>query len=201
MGPILLENINTTREFSMHPQYLPWSQEIYVSAYQFAARAHVGQNVPGTDISYIQHLSFVSMEVIAALREDTHKRDENLAIQCALLHDVVEDTKVTQHEVETRFGSAVAQGVQALTKDKTRPKAEQMDDSLARIVQQPHEIWMVKLADRISNLLPPPAHWDQTKRRYYHQEAQLILKTLGPASPSLSKRLQERINAYTAFFE
>ena len=28
---------------------------------------------------------------------------------------------------------------------------------------QPIEVWMVKLADRITNLLPPPAHWNEEK--------------------------------------
>ena len=66
----------------------PWSQDQYIKAYQFAALAHWGQFVPGTDIAYIMHLSFVSMEVIAALRTE-QGHDEDLAVQCALLHDVI----------------------------------------------------------------------------------------------------------------
>ncbi|WP_207714014.1 hypothetical protein [Scytonema sp. UIC 10036] len=70
-----------------------WLQETYIKTYRLAALAHLGQKVPGTEISYIQHLSFVSMEIIAALNVET-ERDGNLAVQCALLHDTIEDTSV-----------------------------------------------------------------------------------------------------------
>ena len=53
-------------------------QEAYLRAYHFAARAHGDQLYPGTQISYIMHLSFVSMEVLAALAVETH-HDATLA--------------------------------------------------------------------------------------------------------------------------
>ncbi|NTV65521.1 MAG: bifunctional (p)ppGpp synthetase/guanosine-3',5'-bis(diphosphate) 3'-pyrophosphohydrolase, partial [Oscillochloris sp.] len=46
-----------------------WSQERYLAAYHFAARAHHGQIYPGTELPYSLHLAFVSMEVLAALRD------------------------------------------------------------------------------------------------------------------------------------
>ncbi len=60
-----------------------WSQDTYIKAYRFAALAHHGQKIPGTEIPYIQHLSFVSMEIIAALNVEK-EHDGNLAIQCAI---------------------------------------------------------------------------------------------------------------------
>ena len=74
-----------------------------------------------------------------------------------------------------------------------------MRDSLARIRQEPREVWMVKLADRISNLMPPPAHWTKQKCAAYQEEARLILETLGEASPLLARRLGEKIEAYTQY--
>jgi (p)ppGpp synthase/HD superfamily hydrolase len=70
-----------------------WSQEVYTSAYRFAAEAHHGQLFPGTKLPYIMHVSFVSMEVLAALAQEP-TRDGNLAVQCALLHDVIEGLKM-----------------------------------------------------------------------------------------------------------
>ena len=141
------------------PAY-PW-QEAYLKAYHFAAEAHQGQLVPGTSISYIMHLSFVSMEVVHALHDhqrlQTHKiHIPTLAIQCALLHDVLEDTETDADQLQAEFGLEVTQGVMALTKDFNLTKSAQMPDSLHRIRQQPLEVWMVKLADRISNLQRPP---------------------------------------------
>lgn len=57
-----------------------WSQESYIKAYIFAAHAHQGQKFPGTNIPYIMHLSFVSMEIIAALNAEK-EHDGDLAIQ------------------------------------------------------------------------------------------------------------------------
>jgi len=172
-----------------------WSQDSYIKAYKFAANVHRGQMVPGTDIPYIMHLSFVSMEIIAALNTE-QGCNENLAVQCALLHDVVEDTDVTYQQVMEEFGSAVADGVLALSKDKAMAKHLQMTDSLQRIRRQPPEIWMVKLADRITNLQPPPSDWSKEKIERYKTEAVEILNALGEASNFLFSRLREKINAY-----
>ncbi len=174
-----------------------WSQDFYIQAYKFAANAHRGQTVPGTELPYIMHLSFVSMEVIAALGAEP-RRDGNLALQCALLHDVIEDTEVTHQQVEQEFGRMVADGVSALSKDKTLAKELQMADSLRRIRQQPSEIWVVKLADRITNLQPPPSHWTREKIEQYRAEAIEILNALGEASDLLAVRLREKIDGYGA---
>ena len=176
-------------------QHSIWSQDLYTETLRFAGVAHLGQKVPGTEISYVMHLSTVSMEVIAALRAEPG-HDENLAVQCALLHDTIEDTAVTYGEVEAQFGTAVAEGVLTLTKDPALPKAEQMADSLNRIRKQPHEIWMVKLSDRICNLQPAPHYWTAEKKFNYRKEAGSILAALGEASAYLAARLQAKIDNY-----
>ncbi len=175
-----------------------WSQDTYIRAYKFAAHAHRWQMVPGTLIPYIMHLSFVAMEILGACAAG-EVPEADLAVQCALLHDVLEDTRVRYEEVEATFGKAVADGVLALTKDKKLPKPEQMPECLARIRLQPREVWMVKLADRITNLQPPPKHWPKSKVREYHQEAHVIHAALKDASPFLADRLSRKIQEYAAF--
>ena len=175
-----------------------WSQEAYRQAYRFAAEAHQGQKFPGTDLPYLMHLSFVSMEIMAALNFE-QGRDGNLAVQCALLHDVIEDTAVSYDDVAAAFGKKVAQGVLALTKDETLPKEERMPDSLRRIRQQPYEIWMVKLADRITNLAPPPPYWSREKIARYRDEAAEIHNALSEASDYLARRLIQKISEYGSF--
>lgn len=177
-----------------------WTQDAYVKAFLYASEAHHGQCIPGTEIAYIRHLSLVAMEVIASFPNEP-ECDQELSVQCAVLHDIIEDTEVSFEDVAQRFGQAVAEGVQALTKDKTRERSEQMTDSLARIKEQPKAVWRVKLADRICNLLPPPAHWDNEKRRFYQEEARRILEALREASPALSARLQEKIEQYSQYIE
>lgn len=176
-----------------------WSQDVYIKALLFAANAHNGQKVPGTDFPYLTHLSMVSMEVTAALAVE-EGLDGNLAIQCALLHDVLEDTSVAHEALLEIFGETVTNGVQALTKHDDLPKHEKMADSLARIQQQPREVWMVKLADRITNLQPPPRHWTTEKMQSYQQEARQIYDALHGASPFLAARLKQKTDNYDQYF-
>jgi (p)ppGpp synthase/HD superfamily hydrolase len=95
----------------------------------------------------------------------------------------------------------VADGVAALSKDDRLPKADRMADSLRRIREQPREVWMVKLADRITNLAPPPDDWSAAKRAAYRDEAIVIADALGAASPTLHARLRARIEAYAAHLD
>lgn len=171
-----------------------WTQDAYLRALHFAARAHGEQKTP-TGLPYLVHVTSVAMEVIAGLRAESG-HDEDLAITCALLHDVVEDTTVPLPEIEAAFGSRVAAGVAALTKDSKLDKPLAMRDSLDRIVAGSAEIALVKLADRITNLAPPPAHWNAAKVAAYRAEAELILDSLGSASDALAARLAQRIASY-----
>lgn len=173
-----------------------WDRERYIAAYRFAARAHQGQLYAGTDLPYLMHLSFVSMEILAALAVESGSNGD-LAVQCALLHDTLEDTATTYSDLVSTFGSQVADGVQALTKDFTLPKPDQLADSLDRIQLQSREIWMVKLADRITNLQPPPSHWSPAKIVRYRDEAIVIYDALKSANPFLNLRFAEKIANYS----
>ena len=170
----------------------------YVAALRFAAARHAikGQKVPGTNLPYVVHITSVTAEVIAVGLGD-------LAVTCALLHDVIEDTAegdpeqaVLEREISAHFGADVAAGVRALTKNDALPKAERMADSLRRIREQPHDVWAVKLADRITNLAPPPAFWKPEKIAAYRAEAIEIADVLGEANAALHARIRAKIAAY-----
>ena len=173
-------------------------QTIYQKTILFAAERHGEQKIPGSNIPYVVHVSNICMEIIFAAAQTENFRLE-LALQTALLHDVLEDTATTETELETIFGAEVTAGVKALSKDETLPKTEQLPDSLQRILLQPKEIWAVKLADRITNLQPPPNHWKAEKIARYKQEAILIYKTLKDGNSYLAKRLQQEIENYNIF--
>jgi len=122
--------------------------------------------------------------------------DLDLAVQCAILHDTMEDQSITYAELSKRFSSAVADGVRALSKSNELPKAERMRDSIARIQQQPAAVWCVKLADRISNLHSAPSSWTAEKAASYRAEAITILDALRPANRILGSRLETLIASY-----
>ena len=170
-------------------------QDAWLSAWNFAAIAHRGQSVPGQDLPYLVHLGAVSMEILVAHQQLAFAKPR-LAVQCALLHDTLEDTDAQEAAIVSTFGVEVAAGVRALTKDASLPKHEAMTDSLRRIREQPSEIWAVKLADRITNLAPPPAKWSSEKIATYREEAEVILVALREAHAPLAARLARRISEY-----
>jgi len=180
-----------------------WSQDTYIKACRFAAEAHNGQLFPGTNLPYLMHISLVAMEVIAALAVEQVDHP-NLAVQCALLHDTIEDTEISYSDVQVSFGTDVADGVLALSQNKQLAATEdkftrrwlQLEDSLKRIKQQPGEVWMVKLADRITNLQPPPGHWNDEKITRYKKGAEQIHGELASASDYLGQRLRQKIDVY-----
>lgn len=174
--------------------------ELLQKAWKLAAQHHEGQryNTPeeGVTLPYLTHLGAVLIEVNYVISQEPGL-NVKLARLCAILHDSLEDTDLTEESVREQFGEQVLAGVKALTKNETLPtKQEQMEDSLARILAQPREVAVVKLCDRINNLSPAPPHWDQEKRLAYRAEAELILEQLGPASPVAAARLRKKIEAY-----
>jgi guanosine-3',5'-bis(diphosphate) 3'-pyrophosphohydrolase len=173
-------------------------QTLYQRAIKFAAERHGDQKIPGSNIPYAVHLSNVCMEILLAAQE-TDSFDLPLAVQVALLHDVLEDTQAPENELAERFGPQVASGVKALTKNAALPKEERMTDSLRRIKQQPKEVWAVKLADRITNLQPPPAHWTPEKIVQYREEAQAIYDDLKEGNAYLAERLKSEIDDYSKY--
>ena len=171
-----------------------FSPDRYLAALHFAAEKHLQQKFPGTELPYLVHVVTVASEVIAHLPA-LNLAQPDLAVGCALLHDTLEDTATTHEELVARFGGAIAAGVQALTK---RDVPDKMADSLRRIREQPREIWVVKLCDRIANMDAPPHYWTAEKRAAYRQEALAIADALGSASSVLDARLRARIAAYPA---
>lgn len=181
-----------------------WNRDLYAKAWHFVTLKHskqtYGGRLPEQQIEYINHLGSVAMELMWVLANSDETYRADLLIQCALLHDTLEDTATDFEELSQTFGADVAAGVSALTKNKSMPnKQEQMLDSLQRIQQQPREIWMVKMADRVTNLYHPPYYWDKAKIATYRQEAQLIYDHLASADVHIAQRLAHKIEVYQQF--
>ena len=178
-------------------------QDYYQKAIRFAGLKHEDQKIPGSNQSYMVHLSNVAMEIILASQHDHEFHqpgfDRQFAVQVALLHDVLEDTATTFDEIKSAFGLNIARAVLALTKNEELPMSQQIPDSLARIKLEPKEVWAVKLADRISNMQKPPAHWDTNKMIDYKKMAGIILLQLRGGNQYLENRLHQKIMDYNQF--
>ena len=71
-----------------------------------------------------------------------------------------------------------------------------MNDSIARTKKLHPEVWAIKLADRITNLQPPPQNWSNEKRLKYQEQARIILNELAGGNEFLAKRLALKIEEY-----
>ncbi len=180
-----------------------WSIDELQDIWQLATKLHNGQKYGGNEkdeqVEYINHIGSVTFEMLKAIEVDT-KLDPDLSIKCAVLHDTIEDTGLTEEEVVDRFGETVANGVLALTKKELDVSVkDKMLDSLIRIKLQPKEVWAVKLADRICNLYAPPFYWTKDRMKEYQEEAKLIHHELKDGSDYLANRLLEKIEKYQSF--
>lgn len=132
-------------------KYLAPEQMAEVSeAYLVANEAHKGQK-RRTGEPYISHPLAVA-RILAGMRMDHH------SIMAAILHDVLEDTKVEKADIEEKFGSTVAElvdGVSKLTQIKFENMAEQQAENFRKMLLamvRDIRVILVKLADRLHNM-------------------------------------------------
>ena len=122
--------------------------------------------------------------------------DWDLLICTSVLHDTLEDTKTTYGELLAEFGKQIADGVQALTKNKKLPKERQIADSVNRILSQPKEMAIIKMADRMFNVRDVVPGWDEQRCMAYKKDGELIANSLGGVCPQLKQDLLLALDKY-----
>jgi hypothetical protein len=123
----------------------------FIEVVHFATTHHRGQCYPETDIPHVAHLWAVS-DLARKLTTNYPGLDPEFAAIVSVLHDIIEDTDITHDELVRRFGFEIADGVLAMTRDRAKIETEQIPDCLIRIKEQPKEVWIAKISDRIYNL-------------------------------------------------
>lgn len=123
-----------------------------LQALEFASIAHSGQKrkFPG-DIPYISHPAAVALILSRASYKDE-------VVIGGILHDIIEDTSFTGHDIESKFGKEVLELVMAVTENKSLPWQERKAKYLENLKQDTEEAKAISAADllsnRMSNLLP-----------------------------------------------
>jgi guanosine-3',5'-bis(diphosphate) 3'-pyrophosphohydrolase len=137
--------------------------EAVCAAYQFSADAHRGQfRISGEP--YVSHPLAVA-ETLAGWHLDTQ------ALSAALLHDVVEDTAISNADIATRFGKTTADLVDGVSKldrlehqSYEEAQAENYRKMLLAMARDVRVI-LIKLADRLHNMRTLDAVRAEKRRR------------------------------------
>jgi hypothetical protein len=121
--------------------------DLVKDALETARQAHAGQLRRGSDgLPYIDHPMAVA-EILVKHRFG----DEVLA--AALLHDVVEKSKIEIADVRERFGEVVADLVEAMTEDETIPDYEERkDEHRRRVAAADPATLAIFAADKLTNV-------------------------------------------------
>ncbi len=120
------------------------------AAYHFSANAHAGQfRISGEP--YVTH-----PVAVASLVADWHLDPQ--ALIAALLHDVMEDTRITKAEIAERFGKVAAElvdGLSKLDKIEFRSHEEAQAENFRKMLlamASDLRVILIKLADRLHNM-------------------------------------------------
>jgi len=139
-----------------HTAYLsPKDLQKIRQAYQFAEQAHGAQKRLSGD-PYMMHPEAVAI-ILADLKQDAD------TLCAALLHDVIEDTDITEAELKETFGEKIlflVRGVTKLTelkisKTQTVPREEIHAENIRKMflaMAKDIRIVFIKLADRLHNM-------------------------------------------------
>lgn len=129
----------------------------------YAFRAHDGQKRRSGE-PYITHPIEVTLE-LARWRMDVQ------TLCAGLMHDVLEDTEITEAQMAAEFGSTITKMVVSLTKledEEKKDKSELQASNLRRLVvsmlNEPRVI-VVKLSDRLHNMRTISAQRAESKMR------------------------------------
>jgi len=124
--------------------------EIIQRAYEFSLQHHKGQTRASGE-PYLVHPLEVAL-VLAEMKLDS------TAIAAGLLHDAVEDTGVTNHEIEENFGAPIAHivdGVTKIAKINLASREERQAENVRKMVLAMTDdirVVLIKLADRLHNM-------------------------------------------------
>lgn len=141
----ITEIINRIKQYNPRGNFA-----VIEKAYQFSQKAHQGQ-LRNSGEPYIIHPLAVA-EILAELELDIS------TIVAAILHDVLEDTRVTFEELLKEFGEEVAvlvDGVTKLSRIEYKSKEDQQAENMRKMflaMAKDIRVILIKLADRLHNM-------------------------------------------------
>lgn len=159
----------------------------YCRAITFAFSKYGELKRKSQNIPYVVH----PIRITAILRAAGFNENDNEDIMiAALFHDLIEDTETLLEEIETQFGTKIASIVMELTK----PEKGNKDEWLKTFESASKEAKIIKMADRLDNLIDMTSEsWKIKKQKSYAEQAKIILEKCGSANDEIALKLNEEI--------
>lgn len=126
--------------------------ELYERALTIAEKAHKDQVRKHDGSPYIVHPRAVA-EIL-----QIHGFSEAV-VAAGLVHDVLEDSEVTEAELRAELGDAVVDIVTAVSEDKQLQWEERKQQYVEEVVASGEAVWAVSVADKIHNAKDLTAHY------------------------------------------
>ena len=131
---------------------MEYLSSLLCQATRLAAQAHDGAYRKGGRAPYLLHV-METAEIVGTMTEDED------VLAAAVLHDVLEDTSVTEEELRETVGGHVTELVLAVSENKRREQPAEMtwrlrkQESVERLLKEPRlEVNMIALGDKLSNI-------------------------------------------------
>ena len=131
---------------------MEYLSSLLCQATRLAAQAHDGAYRKGGKMPYLLHV-METAEIVGTMTEDED------VLAAAVLHDVLEDTSVTEEELRETVGGHVTEMVLAVSENKRREQPAEAtwrlrkQESVEKLLKEPRlEVKMIALGDKLSNI-------------------------------------------------
>ena len=134
----------------IYDNYTGEDRELLVRAYHYAEQAHSGQKRASGEAYFIHPCAVAQILIELGL--------DSATVAAAFLHDVIEDTPVTEEDIRRDFGDEVlllVSGVTKLDKIVFKSREEEEAENFRKIfvaMAKDIRVIIIKLADRLHNM-------------------------------------------------
>ena len=168
---------------------------LVLKATQFAALKHCDQRRKDGKTPYIIHPISVAM----ILAEIGSIEDPEI-LSAALLHDTLEDTDTSVHELDKNFGSRVRIIVEELTDNDMLTFSQRKQMQIDNAPYLSKDATLVRIADKISNVSDvienPPPEWNQKRCNKYVDWAEAVMNNCQKVNQDLENHFFELLSEY-----
>ena len=168
---------------------------LVLKATQFAALKHCDQRRKDGKTPYIIHPISVAM-----ILSEIGSIEDLEILSAALLHDTLEDTDTSAHELDKTFGSRVRIIVEELTDNDMLTFSQRKQMQIDNAPYLSKDATLVRIADKISNVSDvienPPPEWNQKRCNKYVDWAEAVMNNCQKVNQDLENHFFELLTEY-----